>query len=101
VEPAPTRATSADPSHPHATLPPTRDEDPDGHRDDHGRERSGLAPEWESTGSCALPFSSPALVADPHEHTFLCALDRSPSVSYTSTEKASFLLSVTARSPGP
>jgi hypothetical protein len=42
VEPAPTRATSAEPSHSHATLPPTRDKNPDDGRNDHGRERSGL-----------------------------------------------------------
>jgi hypothetical protein len=42
VEPAPTRATSDEPSHPGAILTPTRDENPDDHPDDHGRERSGL-----------------------------------------------------------
>jgi hypothetical protein len=42
VEPAPTRATSADRSHPHATLTPTRDQNPDDDRDDHRRESSGL-----------------------------------------------------------
>jgi hypothetical protein len=42
VEPVPTRATSGEPSHPDATLTPTRDENPDGGPHDHGRERSGL-----------------------------------------------------------
>ncbi|WP_409333287.1 WecB/TagA/CpsF family glycosyltransferase, partial [Trujillonella humicola] len=43
VEPAPTRATSAEPSHPDARLTLPRPTDP--HPDDHGRphERSGLA----------------------------------------------------------
>jgi hypothetical protein len=42
VEPAPTRATSAEPSPPPAILTPTRDQNPDDHQDDHDRERSGL-----------------------------------------------------------
>jgi hypothetical protein len=42
VEPAPTRATSGQPSHPNATLTPTRDQTPDDGMDDHARERSGL-----------------------------------------------------------
>jgi hypothetical protein len=42
VEPAPTRAASGDPSHPHAILALTRDQTPDDSQDDHARERSGL-----------------------------------------------------------
>jgi hypothetical protein len=42
VEAAPTRATSANPSQPDAILTTTRDKNPDGHRDDHDRERSAL-----------------------------------------------------------
>jgi hypothetical protein len=34
VEPAPTRATSGEPSHPDASLTPTRDKNPDDHQDD-------------------------------------------------------------------
>jgi hypothetical protein len=45
VEPAPTRATSGEPSHPNATLTRTRDQNPDDDRDDHGHERSGLVVE--------------------------------------------------------
>ena len=43
MEPAPTRATSGQPSHPNATLTPTRDQTPDDGKDDHARERFGLA----------------------------------------------------------
>jgi hypothetical protein len=41
-EPAPTRATSGEPSHPIAILTTTRDENPDDPRHDHRGERSGL-----------------------------------------------------------
>ena len=41
VEPAPTRATSAKPSHSDARLTTTRDQNPNDERDDHARERSG------------------------------------------------------------
>jgi hypothetical protein len=42
VEPAPTRATSGEPSHPDAILTPTRGKNPDDQPDDHADERSGL-----------------------------------------------------------
>jgi hypothetical protein len=42
VEPASTRATSGEPSDPHATFMPPRDENPDDPQDDHAHERSGL-----------------------------------------------------------
>src|SRR3954471_15979685 len=42
VEPAPTRATSGKPSHPDASLTPTRDKNPGDRPHDHDRERSGL-----------------------------------------------------------
>ena len=42
MDPAPTRAASGEPSHPHANLTPTRDKNPDDQSDDHARERSGL-----------------------------------------------------------
>jgi hypothetical protein len=43
VDPAPTRATSGEPSHPDASLTTTRDQNPDDRRDDHAGERSGLS----------------------------------------------------------
>ena len=42
MEPAPTRATSGEPSHPDAILTPTQGKDPDDDPHDHDRERSGL-----------------------------------------------------------
>jgi hypothetical protein len=44
VEPAPTRATSAKPSHPDAILMPTRAQHPDNRDDRQDHERSGLTP---------------------------------------------------------
>jgi hypothetical protein len=45
VEPASTRATSGEPSHPHVSLTLTRDKNPDDAPNDQARERSGLASE--------------------------------------------------------
>jgi hypothetical protein len=42
VDPATTRTTSGEPSHPDAILTPTRDKNPDDHEPRKARERSGL-----------------------------------------------------------
>jgi integrase len=76
VEPVPTRATSGEPSHPDATLTPTRDENPDGGPHDHGRERSGLGAALQDVQD-ALGHADPRTTRryDRSRHN----LDRSPN----------------------
>jgi hypothetical protein len=58
VDPATTRTTSGEPSHPDAILTPTRDKNPDDHEPRKARERSGLG------GSGALLFAFDLLLRD-------------------------------------
>jgi hypothetical protein len=75
VEPAPTRATSGEPSHPDASLTPTRDQTPDDGRNDHARERSGLGAKaaWKTSAAptswaLEVAVNAPTACTDPGQH---------------------------------